>query len=82
MIYTVPTTETKLYTLTGRDNPYMQHIILQAAKTNTVDILFGPVGDASHFLEPGKSVYLPLRSLNDYVIKTTAASQSVILSTL
>ncbi len=82
MIYTVPTAETKLSTLVDRDNPYMEFLLLQAPKSNTIDINFGPVGDTNHFLEPGKSAYLPVKSLATYAVKAASGSQSIILSTL
>ena len=82
MQYDVPQVDTRLSKLVDTDNPYQDYIIMQAPKTNTEDIFFGPNNDVSHFLEPGKSTTLPVKALSSYSVRADAGGQELILTTI
>ena len=80
MVKVVPTTETSLYDLLGVNSALAIEIHLQSAKANGADLNFGPKSNVDHYLEPGKSVIVPVNNLKTYYIKSGNGTDSVIIS--
>jgi hypothetical protein len=75
MKITLPTTPTKLQDLMKKYNPYGEVLYIQAASTNTVNVLFGPRDCVELEVEPGLSATYPAVSLSSVWVYATAASQ-------
>lgn len=79
-ISAVPQTITSLAELLDKDNIYCDEVVLQAYKTNALDIEFGPIGEVHHFLEPGKSATYPARNLSAFGVKALGPDLGLIVT--
>lgn len=79
MIIDIPGIATTLQSIMKLDNPYGEVLFLQAPKSNTSDVNFGPIGECELFLEPGLSASYPITSIASIQVCAEAGQKLIVI---